>query len=173
MRSDKKTYSNRLMFEDLDKKTGLHDEIVMWLLSKKDDVDFLKESLDFYPEKITKIDCNIEVPLYKIKHGYAGYKDKTLIGFLDVVFGVLYEWKIEGRTHEGFSRFAIEVKSKVKSIGELVREINYYKSFNEHKEQFAELIVCAPDFPQSHILSDENIKFIPYEPSETLEDLLS
>ena len=55
--------------------------------------------------------------------------------------------------------FLFEVKTQIKSAGELIRQINYYKEYVR-----GHYVVVSPEDKFARILKEQGIGFIPYEP---------
>ncbi len=166
----KETWDNDHTKEIKDTK---HDEILIWLYKKLKEDDALCLNLCGIKEYISI--CNkklfIEFPISKIDYRGTGNK---LIGFCDLALFLEYKIKLtdeqiahnlkikDSRYDFGYSdketaTAYIEIKSKV-NIGETIRQINYYRSFDNKI-----WAVCAPNFSSVDLLLDSGIKFINYD----------
>jgi hypothetical protein len=166
---DDKKYFERLAFSDADLKKPKHDEIVLWL----NDL--------FIHHKYSTI---LEAPLLE---RWSNHQIKT-IGFVDIVGYNTKKEKynmgtdtdsgknIYGECDAINSVMAIEVKSEIKSIGEVLRQLQFYSRFGI--ELFGgdiisvgrrcNLTLCAPyedDSQIANIIKSQGFDFISY-PSE-------
>jgi hypothetical protein len=166
--------------------TSLHDEILFWfyerLRSAKNPAAIFNLAEKY---RYLKHDVQIEMPLYK-----TGYKNNgSVAGFVDIAAIGTFEsyenftvdkWRYERETGPKAELIGIdpkdpssvvlrgiyemqfvhcfEIKSSV-NVGETIRQITYYRQFSSD----ARWSVVAPPFPQSQILVEQGIRFIPYE----------
>ena len=134
-----------------------HDKILMWLFeSLNSDEVFLKSILGLAPDfKIYHVEKKIECPITKLDYAFKN----RVMGFADMAI-----YAYEEANGNPCSIVYIEVKSSV-NIGETIRQINYYKSF---QGPGARWLVCAPKFKGSEILLSQKIGFIEYDYEEPL-----
>ena len=150
--SDRKQKANAAHggFIDPEVATDNHDKVMLWLDSNAESIvsSFLNDKEGTY-----KISKQWERPITKGDRQY-----KTIVGYLDMLCIIEKMDGIEnGR--EYFSRFgvvAFEVKSKITSIGEVIRQINQYRTFC-HVNKF---YIVSPDDRFSEILKQQGIGFI-------------
>jgi len=166
------TLQQRFGFVDKDLTSYGHDIIMTWL----DDycrqtfipwaIDVLQKECDemaYHEEDLTKIPPKIDTET-EIKWEYVISVNKYVVGFIDmaVIINVPYLrhtdaypaetwWQFHSRT------FCFEVKTKIGSVGELLRQINMYREYV--KWQF---YVVAPDSQYKKQLQSQNVGFIHY-----------
>lgn len=134
-----------------------------------------KESLDKFmlenPRPTPKI---IQKQLEYVLLSYSGYQksNKNIVGYADLFFEVSvpmifkrYEltqggdtdFEIDGNGQKSF-RVLVEVKSKLPTLGELMRQIQLYKTvFN------GVFVVICPNDEYAEILNEHGIYFIKYD----------
>lgn len=127
------------------------------------------------PLRKIEVETRLEVPIIRER-----YKTFDIVGYADIVFAVSTEWPIlfglpknesgqfkhdvdlrektkwQMRRHEPY-KIAFDAKSKIPSLGELVRQLNTYKSFCT----WPFYVVC-PDDRFATEISDEGFGFIRY-----------
>ena len=112
---------------------------------------------------------------------YTGYQYERIVGYADLVIKtmcptikpiyksfpteaektVLHGHSISWSSREGVS-VLVEAKSVLPTIGELMRQINLYRT-----AFFGKFVVVAPDDKYAAILDDQGVKFIQYKPFKT------
>jgi hypothetical protein len=114
---------------------------------------------------------------------YTGYHEKyeRIVGYADLVIetkcpsitpvyksvpmeagrAVLHSHSISWGRREGVS-ILVEAKSVLPTIGELMRQINLYRT-----AFIGRFVVVAPDDKYAEILTDQGVKFIQYKPLKT------
>lgn len=176
------TIQKRFGFQDNDLKTPNHDEIMQWTT---DNIQYIVDNL--YPlhewhlstgyhshiyrdellEKYAK-NAPTYLPNLGVKAGectweYVIQNKKYTVGFIDIVVDVLqpcfilndkFEW-ILGFEHH--AALAIEIKSHVESIGQLIRQIRLYQQYYR-----ADWLVVAPNKKIKSTLESQGISFIQY-----------
>lgn len=147
-------------FVDSEILTDNHDKIMIWLDSVAEQIvsDLVKD----YCEGEIKVRKEWERPIVKGSSQY-----KTIVGYIDMACIVeKFEGEDEtGRKHyRNYAGFAFEVKSKITSIGEVIRQIKQYKTFCNYSKFF---IVC-PDDRFEKILESQGIGFIKSPSGEDL-----
>lgn len=155
-----KNYQNTL-FNDAELKTSKHDEIVLFAYNnfdeilkqimndryyldnhKGNDFGFLK-SKEFSHWRLK--DKILEYPLRNLRLG-----QQYINGFIDLY--IRYSFR-EKTGFNGSIQFLIEAKSKKPFIGDIVRQINFYKSMTH-----GIFILIAPDIlNEKEILSEQGI----------------
>lgn len=100
-----------------------------------------KSNIDKDDIKILKIE--LEKPVIK-----TGYNSKTIVGYIDI----FVEFKIKNN----IKQIAIELKPKIFSLGELIRQINTYKTYC-YKYIYA--VLCYED-NYKDIIKSQNIRFM-------------
>jgi hypothetical protein len=133
MKPRAKTIIERHGFLDRDREKPTHDEIQIW--AYRNICAILRE---VFPEhKIPE-----QVPL---AFEYAIMDKNYVVGFVDLF-------------SPNFN-FGIEVKTEIPSIGDLLRQIHFYKQY----QCTAAWIVISPDDRYAHLLKDQGIKFFKYK----------
>lgn len=77
--------------------------------------------------------------------------------FLDVLITAKWKGNVVGR-------MAVEVKGKVPPLGDLLAQLNYYRSQFGSRDAPLTWAVCAPDAKYADILAEHGIEFMKYEP---------
>jgi len=169
-----KTQIERMGFKDNDLKTSKHDEIMFWLdnyiktefLKKLEDSDLLKKYIGLKPKIV--IEQNIwEKPILS--------KTKYNIGFIDLYLEIRIEfYKKKKDIYEqdaNWYDYYFEVKSKLPSIGELLRQVNFYKSNIGDRGKF---YVVAPKTNDKikYLLKQQGVSFIEYPEKQKKPNLL-
>jgi len=178
-----KTQIERMGFKDNDLKTSKHDKIMFWLDNyiRTDFIKVLKETR--YP-KFMKYYHKPEINIGHIKwekpiKTESGYN----IGFIDLYLGInltYYKLKVNKytrkKTYENdsdYHDYYFEVKSKLPSIGELIRQVNFYKSNLGYKDR-GEFYVVAPKTTNKiiNLLKQQGINFIEYPEKPKKKNIL-
>ena len=183
---------DKLMGKDDDLKTPKHDEIMIWLnkaidiflpkwtnikkeWSKSDFLTWRKEndSISFYGDLPPKPNIKIirklwEPPITRgqseilvaIPDMVVNYQVPMLLSDKEIHFEDFYAW--------------FEVKSKIVSLGEVVRQINIYKRYtndSSHRRRDSWFLIGpkpCDDFID--ILNEQEIHFIEYDPELIIQD---
>ena len=125
MKPKARTIIEKFGFADDDKKDSTHDQIQLWVFKN---FSLVVNSCyrSHYSHDSTP---ELEHPITE---------NKFIVGFVD-----LYK-----------DGFAIEVKSKIPSIGELIRQINFYRNYTGGR-----WIVVSPDDRYADVLRAQDIQF--------------
>lgn len=126
--------------------TEKHDDIVKYIFENPIKVlrKITKTDLDFF-----NIKMEIEKPVLKKNYG------KTdIVGYIDL--SIDFKYKFNNGIQ--YDRFYIEVKSYIKSFGELLRQINTYKTY----EKYGKYVVVSPDDRFVELIESQDIKFLKY-----------
>lgn len=133
-----KTLIERYGFKDEELTTSKHDEILLWLMDKKnfwkmiyensEELGIKKSRLQAIPPN--KIKITVEYPV-KNENNY-------LIGFIDLTA----------------MDVAIEIKPKIRSIGETIRQINFYRNYCK---RFSYWIIVTETPNLQEIFASQNI----------------
>jgi len=121
-------------FVDSDLMTDEHDQIMIWLY---ENIDEIAGEMGYEVE-----DAEWEAALPK---GTGQYK--TIIGYADLLVS----------TSTG-QRLIFEVKSKIKNVGETIRQIRQYDFFVGHA--ISKFVIVCPDDRFKKILEGQGIDFI-------------
>ena len=152
-----KTLIEKHGFKDSDLTTPEHDKIMFWLVENIEQVindviikDYTKFKIDF---------LKAEFPIVKLS-GYA--QDKSIIGFFDLFV------RIQTEAIENFPAqkrtIAIEIKSIIPSVGDTIRQLNFYKSFS----QYDYYLIVSPDDRQVDFFEKQGFKFYKYKENSEL-----
>lgn len=139
-------------FVDSDLSTDMHDKIMIWLdknIYKV--VSGLSESIDMTRAKVK---CVWESPIIK---GNAQFR--SIVGYIDMLVCI----DIPGSEapdgsiiyNQGY-KLAFEVKSKINSIGEVIRQIRQYQSFVSPDK----FIIVSTDDKFKSLLASQGIGFV-------------
>lgn len=174
MKPKAQTYQQKLGFFDEDLKKPKHDEIMYWLDSNVEnimkDLMFKKicTSINRLPtsqiiDTKYKIDKVWEMPVIS-KNGY----NKFIIGYIDFYFSFSIPYRSKNLYDEFVENDYIlgscfEVKSEIKSAGELIRQINTYREYNK-----CDFYVVCPDTTHANLLKEQGIHFIEYPSGKIL-----
>lgn len=142
MKPKAKTIIERHGFKDHDRNDSKHDEIQIWVYN-----NFLQVLKGAFPER--KFDQFVD-PDLRLEFPIIGHQVNHIIGFIDV-FSC------------GFS-IAIEIKSKIQSVGELIRQIQFYRTYLSGPTW----LVVSPDDRAKDILTSQGIYFFKYKAPDQL-----
>lgn len=158
MKPKAKTLIERHGFVDPDRKTSAHDEIQIWIFNNA--VQVLKSFTS--KEKQIQIDYRkLEYPIHQISQNY-----KAIVGFVDLVVHAKVLTPLgDGSCNTKSIRASIEIKNKIDSCGDLIRQINFYRSFEQIDTIW---IVVSPDDRFKDVLFEQGIYFYKYlQPGQT------
>lgn len=186
----------KVMGKDEDLKTPVHDAIIMWLnkaidiyfakwVSVKknwDEIDFKFEhgfnksqiNLDSLPEKpnLKLISKTIEYPITRGSSNILVAVPDMRVYYQTpyLFFYVSGEISIDYDDHYAW----FEVKSKVNSLGELLRQINIYRQYAylERGRMNNKWFLVAPRIGDEflQIIKEQGIRFIEFDPDLTVQD---
>lgn len=157
MKPKAKTMIERLGFNDPDRKNPTHDEIQL---------EVMRNIWTYIPDRsypngnvISPETWDIYIKLEKpvIDRNFT-------IGFIDIYLTLRSKEKVEikdrygpsFRDHDGWE-IGIEVKTKIDSIGDLLRQINFYRTYGT-----CSWIVVSPDDRFADVLRSQSIHFFKY-----------
>lgn len=151
-----KTLIEKHGFKDSDLTTPLHDKILFWTVENIDQI--INEVI--VKEKI-KFKVDFLEPEFAIT-SLSSFSNKSIIGFLDlnVRFTTEKTEKFESNTY----RVGIEIKSKILSVGETIRQLNFYKEYTNNQYW----IIVSPDDRFKDFFEKQNIKFYKYKEDSEL-----
>ena len=135
-------------FNDGEIHTSAHDDLVGYIIEHREELFF-----KHFPRAASKIiKFELERPVTKQGGYIVGYIDIMLIGDIfaeNQKYGEYYEKKV----------LAIEVKTKIQSIGEILRQINTYREYTCGYESCKRFhwAVAAPFIPHAEMLVAEKI----------------
>jgi hypothetical protein len=162
VRKKTKTLGDRLAFNDGDLKSPGHDAIMIWLQGELPRI--FGERLG---QTVGTLKAEWEHPVNS--------KDGEIVGFIDLLAqGTILrrgcklcteqkECKMHQLlTPQGTIVWAFEVKTRISSVGELVRQIRFYEhhTSNPYFNQMQLISVVSPDVRHRDILVGQEIDFI-------------
>lgn len=121
MRPKAKTNLEKMGFLDNDRKNPTHDEMQLWLLYNLKQIIKQLSKLDILDEDINIDGITLEVPVET--------QTKFIVGYLDAV--ILFTMK------SSYFKLIVEIKTGIESFGDVLRQMNTYKSYiPERKNTF-------------------------------------
>lgn len=156
-----KTHLEKLGFSDSDKKDSNHDVIQKWV--QKNIETIIAETFmakNPHPYEITEVQW--EFPVNHINGSF-----KMLVGYVDIVARVKGQFYFsDTKKFEYSERYAfIEVKTKIPSVGELIRQMRAYQNYNDKRTSY---IVVSPDDRHTETLNSQGFYFYKYKDPNTL-----
>lgn len=186
--SANKTYAEALCFSDDDLTTPMHDKIVLWAMEKIPKMCGYCFPMEVYrniEKRDSACKLELEFPIVKTQKGY-NYENKHTVGFADVraTYDVRHflstvgiaeandnekeearRWNLSkvkvysqgdfwSSTHIAY----FEIKSKIPSLGDLVRQIRFYAQYTGDSPWF----VISPDTRYKTAIESQDIGFILY-----------
>jgi hypothetical protein len=133
------TIVEKFGFKDLDRSNYMHDEIQIWVYYNFKTIVrqvFPNLSLDDYPTLDLKLEYAVTKP---------NTNNIYVVGFIDVYCKAL--------------SIAIEVKTKIPVIGDLIRQIQLYRKYMTSPQW----IVVSPDDRAAAILKGQGIHYFKFE----------
>jgi len=128
------TLIERYGFQDPDRRLPAHDQIQLWVYTNFHVL--LRELFPTWPvTEFTRCDLRLEYPIIQRVNYH-----EHVVGFVDI-----YCQRFD---------IAVEVKTGIPSIGDLIRQIQFYRQFFDRK-----WIVVSPDAGFRRILDDHGIMF--------------
>jgi hypothetical protein len=150
--SDRKQKANAAHggFIDPEVATDNHDKVMLWLDAN---IESIVASI-FNKEKTEdlKTTSQWERPITKGDGKY-----KTIVGYMDMLCTVRKKSSPDDEEYRYLlDHICFEVKSKITSIGEVIRQINQYKTFLPP----VRFVIVSPDDRYSDILTNQGIYFV-------------
>jgi virulence-associated protein VapD len=154
-----KTHLEKLGFNDSDKKSPNHDAIQKWAYDNIADIiakTVMKKNP--HPYKLSK-------PIWEDQVVNRNRDFKQVIGFIDLwveIEGTFY-FSRDQEWHKHKTEVFIEVKTKIESLGALIRQMRAYQTFAPQEYRaFSEYIIVSPDDRHSETLIDQGFWFYKY-----------
>ena len=151
-----KTLIEKHGFKDSDLTTPEHDKIMFWVVDNIEKIineTIIKDQVKFKIEFM-----QTEFPVQNISN----YGNISIIGFLDLFVRIKTEatdtFPSQVRT------IAIEFKSKIPSVGETIRQLNFYKAFFN----YSHVLIISPDDRQMDFFLKQGFKFYKYKENSEL-----
>jgi len=152
-----KTQLERLGFKDVDKKNPKHDEIQIWAYENAEKI--LRDTI--LAEK--EFELKNRKWERQIIQGARNSEYKRVVGFIDLEFKYNAEYynKIGDYNELETRSLFVEVKTVIPNLGELMRQMNFYRSFlTEYGSKF--MVIC-PDDRYKRIINEQGIWFYKYK----------
>jgi hypothetical protein len=153
-----KTLLEKMGFVDEDRKSPDHQKIQEWTYKN---VHLLIDSLFAKSEWTFQILSNEwEYEVYS-----TSYNSRSIVGFVDIA--VKFEKDNDKREWDDERpRVFFEIKTKILSFGDLLRQLKVYRTYLTHKKQ-AFVVVC-PDDSYADLLKEQGFFFYKYQDPEKL-----
>lgn len=148
MRPRAKTNLEKMGFVDPDRKESKHDVLQLQILENPEKLikGITKKEL-----KDLKIESAIlEVPVLST-NSYSN--SKFIVGYLDCLIVFSFD---DGKEYRSETTLAIEIKTKVESFGDTLRQINTYKQYSKPRTIF---VVASEDDRYKEQFESQNIRF--------------
>lgn len=182
-KKQKTSYASKLK-EDPDLSSPLHDEIQMWamknktaLYSKLLDMTMTTTDLEWFDDGakadwVKSLSCQVEYPV-KSRLVSGGF-GKSIVGFMDVVLhsGDIVNTKrfsMKDGHYLGFGpemytpfSFFIEIKSKITSFGEIMRELQFYDTHLVGLPK-NHIVLLAPSIPFADMIREQGFTVLEYK----------
>ena len=149
------TLAQKMGFCDTDLSTPRHDEIMLWLDSHIESV--VKTVVDDRPGKVKR-----RIWEYPILTG----RNDFTVGFVDLmVWAEVETVSGKGELYDAEVVLAFEVKPKIPSLGELIRQIRHQETYlkdlhsSGYRSEFY-MAVVSPDDRWATNLESQDIRFI-------------
>lgn len=134
------TLASKLGFQDPDRKDPAHDEMVLWLDGLLRDPKVRAQfTTDYY---VDKFQITWEHPI-----GDA----RWLAGFVDLCI-----------RFSGIYSVYFEVKTKLPSLGDLIRQLRFYEAKTTYASSNLTMYVVSDDTRYVDVLRDQGIGFVEY-----------
>jgi hypothetical protein len=143
------TIQQKFGFRDDDLRTPKHDEIMLWLNGNIKNV--IGQVTGKHPKIMEKI---WEYPLS------SGRDNQYVIGFIDML--VRFDECITKDTTAPGEWICFEVKTSIPSLGELIRQVNFYQKYLRSNPLF---VIVSPDNRFATALRSQGIEFYHYNPN--------
>lgn len=151
-----KSLNEKFGFMDEDLKTKNHDDIISLCINKQDKL-FKQSGVEWAKSEMLE-DTALEY--WVQQRGYNG--NVFPIGAIDIMFTFKFPSDIVGDTRS----LGVEVKTYIRSMGELIRQVNLYSSY----ERYTKWVVVAPYQEHVSMLATAGIKYINLELLEALNN---
>jgi hypothetical protein len=185
-----KTLIEKQGFDDKDFKTSKHDQILKWCLKEENKLKILqlinKQFLNNFKDDWEKNHEYLESNIKKIEiEKVIQTNSNFIVGFFDLFFKINIKYKCDYWHTEDYDRrtkqfvnkywdiqtvnkeFVIyfEIKTKCDNLGEILREVNYYKQFtyNSQQKDYIYYIVVAPECNFIEHLESQGVLFVKYD----------
>lgn len=138
-----KTLIERLGFKDPDRRASKHDEIQLWVYQN---IAIVINTI--WPQS------KLELLHFVVELEHPITDRNYVLGFVDLYV----------QSHG----IAIEVKTEIPNVGELLRQINFYRNYFGGPRW----IVVSPDDRYKDVLKAQGIHFYKFQPNNNIQQLL-
>jgi hypothetical protein len=152
MQRTPKTLIERHGFQDPDRSTPVHDQIQVWAYNN---IETILRSISPNEMNIEITGKVLEWPI-TVVHDYRGDIHRNVVGFVDLM---LHGFRTMDGVRGDQFQIAMEMKGKISSCGDLIRQINFYRKYMNYETVW---IVVSPDDRFKRILQDHRIFFVKY-----------
>lgn len=146
MKPKAKSLNEKFGFLDEDLRTDEHDDIIALCIDKQDDL-FKQSGVEWAKSEMIE---DVALEYWIRQRGYNG--NIFPIGAVDIMFTFKFPSGTVGDTRS----LGVEVKTHIRSMGELIRQVNLYSSY----ERYTKWVVVAPYQKNVSILATAGIKYI-------------
>jgi len=148
------TLQQKFGFRDADLTTPEHDQIMIWLHNNCKTIcdqwcpNWPRETVAWAKEWGIALPDWPGVVVDTVQWEHPVMSKQFMVGFIDLRATIslpqchVFDGKIEVTTRR--SHICFEVKSSIPSLGELVRQINMYRAYDDYKEDYF-VVVCPDD----------------------------
>lgn len=148
MRPRAKTNLEKMGFVDPDRKESKHDILQLQILENPEKLIMAITKKELKDLKVLSV--NLEVPVLS-KNSYGS--SKFIVGYLDCL--ILFSFD-DGKNERIETTLGIEIKTKIESFGDTLRQINTYKQYSNPRTVF---VVASEDDRYKSQFESQNIRF--------------
>jgi hypothetical protein len=154
-----KTHLEKLGFSEKDKKDSKHDIIQTWTYNNVEEV--VKEIImknNPHPFKIVTNKWEHEVIF--VNGNY-----KMIVGYIDLLVRIKGKFYFnDTKKYEDYTKSVfIEVKTQIPNLGELIRQMRAYQSYQRDVDTLTEYLIVSPDDRHKEILQKQGFGFYKYK----------
>ncbi|AQS93988.1 hypothetical protein BXQ17_07900 [Polaribacter sp. BM10] len=154
-----KTHLEKLGFSEKDKKDSKHDIIQTWTYNNIEKVvDELIMKNNPHPYKIVANKWEHQVM-------YVNGNYKSIVGYIDLMVRIQGKFIFyDSEEYEDYTKTVfIEVKTQIPSLGELIRQMRAYQSYQWENDRHTIFIIVSPDDRHKEILNEQGFGFYKYK----------
>jgi hypothetical protein len=152
-----KTHLEKLGFSETDKKNSKHDIIQIWTCDNIEKI--LSETImKNNPKPFKVLGTKWEHQIMHINGNF-----KMIVGYIDLLVRIRGEFLFSGSEEyeECTKDILIEVKTQIPSLGELIRQMRAYQTYQNN--YITEYLVVANDDRHEKILKEQGFWFYKYK----------
>ena len=163
-KKQKTSYASKLK-EDPDLSSPLHDEIQMWAMKNKTALHSKLLSMTTSPKTTNDVFigmCMVEKPIKnRLANGRLG---NSIVGYMDVVLGNADAMECAANVRQFGPSFFIEIKSKITSFGEIMRELQFYSThLCTTWVKKRHIVLLAPSIPFADMIREQGFTVLEYK----------